>query len=154
MQKIDVLRVGNPAALRLPAVNRLLQRAFTKNSIVRDVGEALEELDIWVGRPDAGLFLAREGGTWVGMAFAQWGESAFAPHMTVIHLYNEGSSAARKALNRALVAYAKLGGYDRVLTLDRHDKPRAFAAVFKEGGPPVKLGTAYYFTLGDDDGRQ
>lgn len=153
MKKIDVLRVQNPNALRLPAVKRLLERAFAKNSIVKSVPDAIAELDFWVVRGDAGLFIVREDGTWVAMAFAQWGESAFAPHMTVIHVYNEGSKQALRAVNRALVAYAQIGGYDSVLTLDVHDKPRAFAAVFREGGPPVKLGSAYYFTLGGDDGR-
>ena len=153
MSQVDVLRIQNPNALRLPAVKRLLEKALATSNLVRDVAEAVAELDYWVIRPDAGLFIAREDGTWVGMAFAQWGESAFAPHMTVLHVYNTGSKAALRALNRALVAYAGLGGYDRVLTLDQHSKPRAFAKVFREGGSPTALGTAYYFTLGDDNGR-
>lgn len=154
MSDVDVLRVQNPNALRLPAIRALLERAFRTNRVVRDVNEALEELEFWVPRADAGLFVARERGTWAGMAFAQWGESAFAPHMTVLHVYNEGSKVVLRGLNRALVAYARLGGYDRVLTLDQHDKPRAFAKVFREGGPPNRLGTAYYFDLGGPDGRQ
>lgn len=153
MNKIDVLRVRNANALRLPAVNRLLQRAFAADSMIVDVAAAIDELDFWVTRDHAGIFIAREAGSWVGMAFAQWGESAFAPHMTVVHVYNEGSWDVRRALNRALVAYARLGGYDKVLTLDAHGKPRAFAKVFREGGPPRAVGTAYYFTLGSDDGQ-
>lgn len=149
MTKVDVLRVQNPNALRLPAVKKIIEKALETNTLVRDVAEAVEELQFWVKRPDAGLFIVRENGTWVGMAFAQWGESAFAPHMTVIHVYNTGSKQALRALNRALVAYARLGGYDRVLTLDTHDKPRAFAAVFKEGGAPEPIGRAYYFKIGD-----
>ena len=151
MSKIDLIRVRNSEALKLPAIRRILTEAFSTHSFVEDVEGALDELEYWVIRPHAGLFLVRENGSWVSMGFAQLGESMFAPHMIVVHVFNKGSRAALRALNDGLVAFGRAGGYDKALTLDFNKRDRAFRKLFQEGGPATPIGQAYYFRF---DGEQ
>jgi hypothetical protein len=76
-----------------------------------------------------------------------WGESAFAPYATLIHLFNKGSQKALNAVLRALRAYAALGGYDTVVTMDFNDKPRAVGVLFRRVGLTAKpLAVAYRAT--------
>ena len=153
---VEVMRIQNPQALTLPTIERLLRRALETHSFVEDVDEALLELEYWVQRPHAGIFVVRENGTWVGFGFAQWGESAFSPFTTVVHVYNEGSREVLKKLQRAMVAFARLGGYSKGMTVDINDKPKGFRVLFSEGGTPEPVGTLYVFDLdgGAADGRQ
>ena len=152
---IDVLRIQNPAALQLPAIRNLLRTALSTNTLIEDVEEALDELDYWVVRSHAGLYIVRERGSWVGMGFAQRGESAFAPYVSVVHVYNRGSTAALAALQKALVDFAREGGYSKGLTLDMNGNPEAFQVLFGKAGRLEPIGTAYFVRLnGEGDGRQ
>ena len=153
---IELMRIQNPNAIRLPTIRRLLTKAVESHAFVKNVEEALLELEYWAMQRYAALFIVRENGTWVSFGFVQWGESAFSPFATVVHVYNEGSREALKMLQRAMVAFARIGGYDQGLTLDSNGKAKGFPVLFREGGTAEPVGTAYLFTFyGDsDDGRQ
>lgn len=157
MAECEVLRVRNPGALQLPSLRRFLREALSTARMVEDVNAALDELDYWVVRDHAGLFIIREDGHFAACGFMQWGESAFAPHATLVHVYNRGTPAAFKALNKALRAYMVLGGYDRMVTLDLNDKKRALGYYFGlAGGRLEPLAMAYQadFSGEHDDGRK
>lgn len=144
-EEVKVLRVMNPRALAVPPLSDLLDQALEG---VQISGEgARDEIIRRVGSPGFGVFVGRQGGAFKALAIATWSSSALAPVCSVYQFYNKGRKALREALVAALVAFAREGGYDRVLTIDTNRKGRAFSKVFSTGGQVTEVGQAYLIDI-------
>lgn len=142
---MKVLRVMNPRALAVPPLSDLLDQALEGVQVAG--GGARDEIIRRVGSPGFGVFVGRQGDTFKALAIATWSSSALAPVCSVYQFYNKGRKALREALVAALVAYAREGGYDRVLTIDTNLKGRAFSKVFSTGGQVTEVGQAYLIDI-------
>lgn len=144
-EEVKVLRVLNPQAFALPPLADLLEAALAG---VQLAGEgAREEIIRRVGDPRFGVFVGRQGDAYKALAIATWSSSALPPVCSVYQFYNKGRKALREAMVAALVAYAREGGYDRVLTIDTNLKGRAFSKVFSTGGQVTEVGQAYLIDI-------
>ncbi|MFW6028240.1 MAG: hypothetical protein ACOC9Q_01805 [bacterium] len=148
---VEVVRVRNAAAFDMKAIANLIRRSLASDSLVRNVNDAMDELQRFIDRDNLGLFIAREGRAWSGLLIASWSRSALSPGCTILHLHNEGGRETLDALVEQAIEYARDGGYDRVIGMDTNDRPRGFKRLFGRKFKNVQLsGEVHVFELEDE----
>lgn len=139
--EVKVLRVQNPQAFELPYLSDLLNAALDSSRLA---GEgAREEVLSRVTDPRFGLFVGRQGDEYKALAIAMYSPSALAPGCSVYQFYNKGRRPLREALIRAVVEFAREGGYDRLITADTNKRPRSFPRMFASAGKVNEVGRTY-----------
>lgn len=142
--KIEVLRLRNPAALEIPELVELFDAAFA-NVTNRTAKKIMKES---VADEDTGIFLARIGTEWKGMAWVRNSTRADDKSALVLHFFcRKAGRGVREALVKAVVDFAKEGGMTTLTAWDMNRKARAFQRIFKSAGPSKEIIRAYEFDL-------
>jgi hypothetical protein len=145
MSDATLLRISNPRAFLVPDIQSFILKSLATSPIMPDAEAALLELVSYVELKLMGLFLVREDGKYTGMVLVENNPSALSPGCTVLHFYNEGGAAARKALIQAAIDFAKSGGFTKIRGIDINQRPGAFARLFRAAGPVKAIGGFYEF---------
>lgn len=139
-----VLRLQNPAALRLPGMRVFLRQMPVGQA---DIEAVLAELAEAVDRPNVGLFVAfgedlqPAAGILVALP-----TSALDPMPQVIALWAH-SPNARKAVIEAGVKYVQEAGYNKVRAVNETGRPDGVAARLYNVGEARTVGSMMEFTL-------
>lgn len=147
MTDTTLLHIVNPRTFLIPDFQTFMLKALATSPLIPDAWAALLELSDVLHDPTLGLFAVMEGNQFVGMTIAHNNSSALSPGCGVLHFYNKGSAAARKALVEALIGFAKAGGHTKIWGVDINQSPEAFARLFKAIGPATSVGDMMGFEI-------
>lgn len=123
MSDVVVLRVQNPAALRLQPVVDLFKRAFEGDRFP-DAHRAIEECEASLEDDRFALFVARREADLVGLSILLLSENAFSPPGgQVLHFYAPGDRDVLAGLVEAMGEFCRERGVKRVYTLNQSGVP-------------------------------
>ncbi|MFN4261961.1 MAG: hypothetical protein ACK4RK_21990 [Gemmataceae bacterium] len=149
---IEGFHVRNAAAYVLPDIRRIVLRAFDSGSLV-DPEDAVVELAANADNPHLQAMLWREDGEWRGLAVVILPVSRLMPHASVLHFYNAGSAALRRAMVDKIVTVVRESGYDTIETLNLKGKDAAFQRLWQPAGKVMRAGSYFTINVGGEDGR-
>jgi len=146
---IEILRMRNPAALSIPEIEKLVDDAFgnvTNRAARNHLPESIQDANV-------GVFLARLGSEWKGLAWVRNSTREDDPSAVVLHFFcRKAGRGVREALVGAVVDFAKGGGMETLMAWDMNRKARAFQRIFKSAGPSKEVVRAYEFDLSQAEG--
>lgn len=149
---IEGFHVRNAAAYVLPDIREFVLRAFDSGSLVGPE-DAVVELATNAENQHLQVMMWREDGEWRGLAVVILPVSRLMPHASVLHFYNAGSAALRRAMVDKIVTVVREAGYGTIETLHLKGKDAAFERLWRSAGKVTRAGSYFTIDIGGDDDR-